>query len=1009
MLNLRKGPRRPQRLVGLVSVGAVAAALLAGVPTATAAGTVSGEKKDVPALVGTPGRFTDGRYIVVMKDPAVAGYAGGTKGYAATKAAPGATFREDTAAAQRYASLLRRTHDSIADEVGAEVERSYTVATNGFAAELSAEQALDLATDRRVLAVEKDEQRSPDTWNTPDFLGLSGKNGAWTKTGGQAKAGDGIVVADLDTGIWPESKSFTGKRLSNKPKTKWDITIKGTTTRMEKADGDVFTGECELGEQWAKSMCSTKIIGARYYPETFLATTPENEISPHEFISTRDGGGHGSHTAGTAAGNAAGNVKVEGRKFGKISGMAPAAKLAVYKVCWEDTDPDTGGCYNSAILAAIDDAVSDGADVLNFSISGATDTVVDPVELAFEGAAEAGVFVSASAGNSGPGESTVAHNSPWLTTVAATTHARLENTVVLGNGKKLVGASVVDKPLKNTPLVAAEDIPAAGVTPADAALCGPNTLDAAKASGKMVLCLRGVHARTDKSAEVKRAGGAAMILGNVTESSLDAEFHAVPTVHVSHLDTPKVQKYIDADGPAKAKIELGNITKKVTPLPQVGGFSSRGPAIANDGDLLKPDISAPGVSVLAAVAPPSNHNRKFDLYSGTSMSAPHIAGLAAFILGERPNWEPMAVKSAMMTTATSVKNAAGKTSSDWFGQGAGQVRLKKFLNPGLFVTSDGDDWRGFITGQGLDTGVPALAAKDLNVPSMAQSAVTGTTKFTRTFRASMKGRWKITAKVPGFQVKSSKPAVFSDRKNDLNEVTFTFTRTNAPLSSYAQGWIKLTGPTTVRMPVALQPVAVAAPDLVEGEGVTGAVDVPITAGFTGSLEVTPEGLTQAVVTENDVPEGDANVECVTVEDGTDLARFELDATDDTADLDMYVYAATACDPATAYAVVGEAATGSADEVFSVADLPAGTYLVEVDGFAAGSAGSPIAYALNYYGVGAQPGEGDLTVTPDPVPVTSNKKTSFELSWTGLDPASRYFGQLTYAGSDEPTYVSVVTP
>lgn len=1005
---LNQGPGRNHRVVGLVSAGAVVAALLAGVPAATAAGTGSGGQ----TIAGTadPTRYPAGRYVVVMRDPSVAGYAGGLKGYAATKAAPGATFREDTAAARRYADHLQQTHTSIAREVGAKVATSYTVATNGFAAELTAKQALDLATDRRVLAVEKDEARHLDTWNTPGFLGLSGKNGVWNQTGGIDGAGDGIVVADLDSGIWPESKSFTGQKLGKKPKTKWDITMRGTATRMEKKDGDVFTGECQAGENWTKSLCSTKIIGARYYADTFLATTPANKISPDESISTRDGDGHGTHTASTAAGNVVKNATVEGRKFGKISGMAPAAKLAIYKVCWEDTDPETGGCYNSAILDAIDDAVSDGADVLNFSISGATDTVVDVVELAFEGAAEAGVFVSASAGNSGPAASTVAHNSPWLTTVAATTHAALENTLVLGNGTKIVGASVAGKPVKKTKLVTAESSVVAGGDAEDAALCGPGTLDKAKVKGTMVVCIRGVYDRVAKSAEVKRAGGKAMVLANATEGSLDAEFHAVPTVHISHKDTPKVLKYVAAKGPAKAQIKLGNITKKKTPLPQVGGFSSRGPAIANDSDLLKPDISAPGVSVLAAVSPPSNKGRRYDLYSGTSMSAPHITGLAAFIAGEKPSWTPMEIKSAMMTTATSVKDEKGKASTDWFGQGAGQVRPKKFLNPGLFVTSDGTDWRGFITGQGLDTGTPALAAKDLNVPSMAQGAVTSRTTFTRTFRSTMKGQWKVTTNLPGFKVKLSRKGVRSDRVNDLTTLRFTFTRTTAKLGAWSKGWVKLSGPTEVRLPVALRPVAVKAPASVSGTGVAGSVDVPITAGYTGSLQVTPQGLTPATTMAGAVPVGDVNnFECVTAGPSTDLARFELDSLDDTADLDMVVYAATSCDPTKITGVVGEAATGSADEELNVEDLPAGTYLVEIDGYEAGTAGSPIPYELNYYGVGAAPGVGGLTATPNPVPVTANKATSFELSWTGLAPATRYFGELSYAGSDVTTLVSVVTP
>ena len=196
---------------------------------------------------------------------------------------------------------------------------------------------------------------------------------------------------------------------------------------------------------------------------------------------------------------------------------------------------------------------------------------------------------------------------------------------------------------------------ASGLAGADAtalSLCGPSTLDPAKVTGKMVVCVRGVYDRVAKSAEVARAGGVAMVLANPTAGqSLDADFHSVPTVHLEKASGDAVIAYANTAG-ASASIALGDITGgTATPLPQIGGFSSRGPAIANDSDVIKPDISAPGVSVLAAVAPPTNSGRSFDLYSGTSMASPHIAGLAAFMLGVHPEWSPMTVKSAMMTTA----------------------------------------------------------------------------------------------------------------------------------------------------------------------------------------------------------------------------------------------------------------------------------------------------------------------------------------------------------------------
>lgn len=1004
------------RVVGIaaasVTLGLSAALALPTSPAGAAAAPTSG--RVTPS--GSPDAiraYPPGRYIVALKAPAAASYGGTSSRYAATKAAGNGSFKADSRAVERYSAHLEATQTSLARSVGATVAQHTTIALNSFVANLSAEQATKLANDKSVAFVQKDALRKLDTFNTPNFLGLDGSDGAWNAHGGEAKAGDGVVVGDIDSGIWPSTGSFKGSALTSSPSTKWDISMDADgNTRMEKADGTAFTGVCQTGARFTTSMCNSKLISARVYPDAYLAGTDPADRPDSEFISPRDGSGHGSHTASTAVGNPVDNVKVEDRLFGTISGMAPAAKLAVYKVCFENVDPDLSGCANSAILAAIDDAVLDGVDLINFSISGATDTVVDLVELAFEGAAEAGVFVSASAGNSGPTESTVAHNSPWLTTVAAGTHVNFENTIVLSDRTKLVGASINGTPLPRTPLVYAEDSVVTGGDATDAKICGPDTLDAAKVADKVVICYRGVYDRVAKSAEVKRAGGAAMILVNPSPNSLDADFHAVPSVHISDTDGAKLDHYMDINPHPSALFAVGNRTDTVTPLPQVAGFSSVGPAIANDGDLLKPDITAPGASVLAAVAPPSNAGRRFDLYSGTSMSSPHILGLAAFIQGVHPKWTPMEIKSAMMTTASKMLNAKGKTTTDVFAVGSGQVQPKKFFNPGLFVTETPRNWQGFLTGQGYDTGVPALEANQLNLPSFADGAVAGSVSLKRTFRATETGTWKTRVYLPGFDVTASPRKVVSHRAGDLIDVTFTFTRTTATLDSYAKGAITLAGPTKVRMAVAMKPVAVAAPTAVTGSGATGSVNVPITAGNTGSITLTTTGLVapDAASYTDAVAINDFAYDCWSATPGTTkTAVFDVDAADDTADLDLTVYSATACDLDTIDGVAGTSATGSADERVVIADPDHPVYITEVAGYAAGSDGTdPIAYTNSYYDIGGAAEVGDLTVAPNPVPVVQGEETSYDASWTGLADG-RYFGLVGYAGSSATTLLEVTAP
>ena len=982
--------RARRRIIGVAAAGAVVAASLAGVSAGPAAADDGADSTAVPALGA-------GRYIVMLRQPAAVGATTGS-------------FDARSARVTSYRAQLRQSHTTIARQYGAKPVADFTAASNGFAADLTGAQASALSVDRRVLLVEKSRTLKPATWHSPKFLGLTGKAGAWTSHGGREDAGAGVVIADLDSGIWPESKSFSGARLTKKAKTRWDISRRGSETRMEKADGSVFRGECVIAQRWDRGDCNTKIIGARYYGDSFLASVPAADLAATEQVSARDGGGHGTHTASTAAGNRVEGVKTEGRKFGTVTGMAPAARIAVYKVCWQAANPDDSGCNNIDSVAAVDQAVIDGVDVINFSVGGGASPALDATELAFEGAAEAGIFVSASAGNDGPGASTLDHPAPWVTTVAASTSYSFEGTIVLGNHKLIVGASVSTKPVKQTRMVDAAVAAAAGSAPGDSDLCGANSLDRSKVKGKIVICQRGTYDRVAKSDEVRRAGGIAMILVNPSENSLDADFHAIPTIHISDTDGVKLFKYVDAKGAkATASFEPGNQTKHQTPLPQLAGFSAHGPTLVSEGDLLKPDITAPGVSILAAVSPPSNSKRRYDLYSGTSMAAPHITGLAAFIQGVHPSWTPMEIKSAMMTTAVPTKTDKGKASRDALGQGAGQVKPRRFFDPGLFVTSDATQWRGFLTQQGIDTGVPALQPKQVNVPSLGDGSVTSQTTFRRTFRATRAGVWRIKSDVPGFKLKASPAKVRSDRRGDLVDVRFTFIRKDAKLNRYAQGAVTLSGPTSVRLPVALEPVSVAAPVSVSGSGVSGSANATVTAGFTGSLDVTPRGLDKSdTVVSSVAPKAKAH-QCVTVTPGTSLAKFQVDVHDNTADLDLVVLAAETCDPASAFGLAGQSGTASGDEAVTLRNPEAGVYIAEVSGFSAGQAGSPMAFDFDFWDLDASATAGSLAVTPDPVPVRSNQQASLQVSWSGLDPASKYLGYLAYANSPDITLLDVTTP
>ena len=376
-----------------------------------------------------------------------------------------------------------------------------------------------------------------DTATTPAFLGLKDPvEGLWTK----GFKGEDVIIGILDSGIWPESKSFTDRT---------GVGPKGQPGKLAYHQIAGWHGKCASEEATDGSFdannCNQKLIGAQYFCE---ARGCDN-VLPHEFLSPRDFNGHGTHTASTAGGNEGVPITGAASALGTVSGIAPRARIAVYKVCW---DNGAGGCGANTgdTVAAIDQAVIDGVDVINFSISGTSTNYLDSVEVAYLFAARAGVFVAAAAGNSGPTASTVVHISPWLASVAAGTHSRSGiASVTLGNGAVYTGASLTPG-VGPAPIVLATASGVAGAHPDLVRQCFSNdgtghpVLDPTKVAGKIVVCERGgpspvaANARVDKSLAVKNAGGVGMVLYNVAANTINADLHSLPTVHVDNVAGP---------------------------------------------------------------------------------------------------------------------------------------------------------------------------------------------------------------------------------------------------------------------------------------------------------------------------------------------------------------------------------------------------------------------------------------------------------------------------------------
>ncbi|MCC5575066.1 S8 family serine peptidase [Microtetraspora sp. AC03309] len=850
-----------------------AMALAAAVVITTASAPASADPLTTDPLTAGP---TD-TYIVTLAEQPLATYDGGVAGIPATKPGKGKKVDIGSANAKRYRDHLKSRQDQVSRSVDATPAKQLSVASNAFVAELTMTQAARLNTTPGVLSVVPDRLRKAlDDRRSTDFLGLSGESGLWSRLGGTANAGKGIVVGVIDTGIWPENPLFAAPALDATAPTDADPYrpyLQGSATVMKKADGGTFTGVCQTGEEFAANLCNQKLISARYFGDAWLKRVPPANRA--DYVSPRDAQGHGSHTASTAAGNADVPASVNGTDFGQISGVAPGAAIAVYKALWESADGRQTGGLDSDILAAVDQAVADGVDVINYSVgSEAESPAEDPIGLAFRAAAASGIFVATAGGNSGPGASTLDNTMPWTTTVAASTAAPYVGEVELGDGTRHRGSSTtVSDTFGPKPLATGPVVKNASVDDFEAQVCAPNSLDPARTAGKIVVCERGTVTRLEKSGEVKRAGGVGMIMVNMADEDTITDSHAVPTVHIGGPGVPAVLAYAATDG---ATAILRPVSAEGAVYPRVAGFSSRGPSLTNRGDLLKPDIAAPGVSILAAVAPPTNNGNDFGFYDGTSMATPHIAGLAALYLGKHPDLSPMAIKSAMMTTTAPTRNADGTDSTDAFAQGAGNVDPARMLEPGLVYDSTEQNWLGYLEGLGVRTGsgVAPIATSDLNYPSIALGGLAGPRTVTRTLTAVTPGKYKADIDLPGVKAKVSPSTLRFDRAGETKSFTVTM-ELKDEVATGITGSLTWTGEgRTVRSVVAVTAQGMLAPAEVRGKDANGSVSFEVTP-VTKKTAITAYGLVSGPEIVGSVGPEEANGKQYTIDvpEGTKAVEF----------------------------------------------------------------------------------------------------------------------------------------
>ncbi|KAK1695482.1 hypothetical protein QYE76_012179 [Lolium multiflorum] len=600
------------------------------------------------------------------------------------------------------------SEDDGAGDAGPRIIYSYTDVFTGFAARLTDEEADALRATDGCLRLYPEAFLPLATTRSPGFLGLRlGNEGFWSRSG----FGRGVIIGILDTGILPSHPSFGDDGIDPPPKT--------------------WKGACEF-KSVAGGGCNNKIIGARAFGSAAV-----NSSAPPV-----DDAGHGTHTASTAAGSFVENANVRGNADGTASGMAPHAHLAVYKVC------SRSRCSIMDIIAGLDAAVKDGVDVLSFSIGASSGTQFnyDPIAIAAFKAMERGIVVSCAAGNAGPDPGSVGNGAPWMLTVAAGTMDRaIRTTVTLGSGDEFDGESLF-QPGNNS---AAAPLPLVypGADGSDTSRdC--SVLRGAEVGGKVVLCeSRGLNGRIEAGQTVSAYGGLGIIVMNRAAEGYTtfADPHVLPASHVSYDAGTKIAAYVNSTATPTASIAFKGTVMGASPAPAVTFFSSRGPSRASPG-ILKPDITGPGMNILAAWAPSESHTEfsdggvglSFFVESGTSMSTPHLSGIAALLKGLHPDWSPAAIKSAIMTTSDAVDRTGVPLKDEqyrhatFYAMGAGYVNPELAVDPGLVYDLHADDYLPYLCGLGIgDDGATEIAHRpvvcaslkatteaDLNYPSL---------------------------------------------------------------------------------------------------------------------------------------------------------------------------------------------------------------------------------------------------------------------------------------------------
>jgi subtilisin family serine protease len=964
-----------------------------------------------------------------------------------------------------YASQLADEQDAVLSKAGPGARKiySYRFGLNGFAARMSTAQAQKLENLPEVLNVWEDEIRPMATRHSPTFLGLFDNDVGLRSA--QGLDGDGVIIGFIDSGIAPEHPALKDTREADRPglcRSSWaETTLLGRWLchRFRKLpdtlvfeEPDNWNGECEAGEQFDTTDCNNKLVGARWFIDGALQSGP---IDENEIRSARDADGHGTHTATTAAGNRT-SASIFGTLIGDIEGIAPKARVAAYKACWLRPGDSRASCNTSDLANAIDAAVADGVDIISYSIGSSLKRISAPDDVALMAATKAGVLSVVAAGNEGPNLDTIGSpaGGPWVVTAAASSRDGESSVEALQiteppslAGKYATKEANFTPPLQdNDPiegqLIVVDDdddsLPDGSTgTPSDACQALVNGDDI---SGNIALIQRTGCLFEDMVKNAADAGAiAALVYNNAgdpivmhgTEGLSD-----IPALMIGQADANLILAELDAANDVTVVLDKSFLLTTTDTGNVMASFSARGPAPV--ADILKPDVTAPGINILAGFTPDAANaarGENFAFLSGTSMSTPHVAGAAALILQAHPTWTPSAIKSALMTTARQdIKASAGLGDANPFDFGAGHIAPNNAFDPGLVFDVSDDEFDAFACGiaspavsstrcDELTTAGFSFEAAKLNQPSIAFSELTSQRAVQRRVTNVGDEADSYTVAIsapPGMNVDVS-PSTLALGPGESAAFDVSLTYVSGPLDLWRFGSLTWSSATRdVYSPIAVKPTSIAAPNEITTFGGTGAESFDVEFGYSGGYSPSVHGLNLPLILDGFVDNDPSKTFSFRTTSGVTqhiisvpadqlYLRFSLfDAlTDGDDDLDMYVYYCGA--DGTSCNKIGESGEPTSEEQFNVFRPAAGLYAVLVHGFETDqvSGGPGANYQLLGWAIGINDNKGNMSAA-GPAFVSAGTIETVTINWSGLISNSIYLGGISHNTPQGVSGLTIIT-